>query len=125
MCTQTPVVQNHSSTRYRNRYCTSQNVAAWCKLSNSFILSHEDNQPFNDLDVRVSNNRAHEVVVGTGGLLRLGLSPRRITLGKLENAGQRQPGEKEKEWTDCVAEAHRVFGITGDWSTAALDPGTL
>ena len=32
-------------------------------------------------------------------------------------------GEKEKEWTDCVAEDRRLFGITGDWSTAALDSG--
>ena len=30
---------------------------------------------------------------------------------------------KEKEWTDCVAADRRLFGITGDWSTAALDPG--
>ena len=27
-----------------------------------------------------------------------------------------------KGWTDCVAENLRLFGITGDWSTAALDP---
>ena len=26
---------------------------------------------------------------------------------------------------DCVAEDIRVFGITGDWSTSALDPGAL
>ena len=25
--------------------------------------------------------------------------------------------------TDCVAEDLRLFGITGDWSTAAPDPG--
>ena len=25
--------------------------------------------------------------------------------------------------TDCVAEDRRLFGITGDCSTAALDPG--
>ena len=34
-----------------------------------------------------------------------------------------QEGEgKEKEWMDCVAEDRRVFVITGDWSTVALDP---
>ena len=32
-------------------------------------------------------------------------------------------GGKEKEWTDCVAEDLRLFGITGDWNTAALHPG--
>ena len=31
-------------------------------------------------------------------------------------------GEGEK-WTDCVADDLRLFGITGDWSIAALDPG--
>ena len=29
---------------------------------------------------------------------------------------------KKKERTDCVAEDLRLFAITGDWSTAALDP---
>ena len=33
------------------------------------------------------------------------------------------PGGKEKEWTDCVADDLRLFGVTGDWKTAALDPG--
>ena len=42
---------------------------------------------------------------------------------ELENVGQRGPGGNEKDWMDCVAEDRRMFGITGDWSTAALDPG--
>ena len=48
--------------------------------------------------------------------------PKRVMSGELENAGKRRPGGKEKEWTDCVADDLRLFGITGDWSTAALDP---
>ena len=48
--------------------------------------------------------------------------PKRVMPGELENAGKRGPGGKEKEWTDCVADDLRLFGITGDWSTAALDP---
>ena len=48
--------------------------------------------------------------------------PKRVMSGELENAGKRGPGGKEKEWTDCVADDLRLFGITGDWSTAALDP---
>ena len=32
-------------------------------------------------------------------------------------------GGKEKEWTDCVAYDLRLFGITGDWSIAVLEPG--
>ena len=50
--------------------------------------------------------------------------PKRVISGGLENAGKRGPGgEEEKEWADCVAEGLRLFGIMGDWSTAALDPG--
>ena len=30
--------------------------------------------------------------------------PRRVISGELDNAGQRGPGGKEKEWIDCVAE---------------------
>ena len=48
--------------------------------------------------------------------------PKRVMPGKLENAGKRGPGGKEKKWTDCVAEDLRLFGTTGDWSTPALDP---
>ena len=29
----------------------------------------------------------------------------------------------QKEWTDCVADDLRLFGVTRDWKTAALDPG--
>ena len=49
---------------------------------------------------------------------RIGLATTYIT-----NAGKRGPGGKEKEWTDCVADDLRLFGVTGDWKTAALDPG--
>ena len=35
--------------------------------------------------------------------------------GKLENAGKRGPGGKDKEeWTDCVADDLQLFGVTGD-----------
>ena len=45
-------------------------------------------------------------------------------LGTLENPGRRGRGSKEKEWTDCVVDDLRLFGI-GDgkgWKTVALDP---
>ena len=48
--------------------------------------------------------------------------PKRVISGELENAGKCGPEGKEKEWTDCVAEDRQLFGITGDWSTAVLDP---
>ena len=48
---------------------------------------------------------------------------KRVMSGELEITGKRGPGAKEKKWTDCVADDLRPFGVTGDWSTAALDPG--
>ena len=32
-------------------------------------------------------------------------------------------GPQHYEWTDCVSDDLRLFGVTGDWRTAALDPG--
>ena len=60
-----------------------------------------------------------------GALLRIGdyRLPMKIMSGELENEGQRGPAGEEKKWTGCVAEDRRLFGTTGDWSTAALDPG--
>ena len=49
--------------------------------------------------------------------------PRKVMSRELENAGKRGPGGKDKEWTDGVAEDRRLLGITGDWSTVALNPG--
>ena len=51
--------------------------------------------------------------------------PRRIMMGTLENPGRRGRGGKEKEWTDCVADDLRLFGIgEGDgWETMVLDSG--
>ena len=48
---------------------------------------------------------------------------KRVMSGEMANAGKHGPGGKENKWTDCVAEDRRMFGITGDWITAALDPG--
>ena len=45
--------------------------------------------------------------------------------GELENAGKRESGGKENSSTDCVAQDRRLFGITGDRSTAALPHLTL
>ena len=72
------------------------------------------------IETRVRTRR----LLWAGALLRMGdhRLPKRVMWGELENAGKSGPG-KEKEWTDCVADDLRLFGITGDWSTAALDPG--
>ena len=45
--------------------------------------------------------------------------------GDPREPGRRGRGGKEEEWTDCVADDLRLFGI-GDgeeWKTVALDPG--
>ena len=50
--------------------------------------------------------------------------PTRVMSGELENAGKRGPGGKEKEWTDCVAEDLRLFGIrTGAPTHSTLGSG--
>ena len=49
--------------------------------------------------------------------------PKKVMSGELENAGKRGPGGEEKEWTGCMANDLRLFGITVDWNTAALYPG--
>ena len=60
----------------------------------------------------------------SGALLRMGdhRLPKRVMSGEPENAEKRSLGENGEKWTDCVAEDLRLFGITGNWSTAALDP---
>ena len=61
----------------------------------------------------------------SGALLRTGSQRllKRDMSGELENVGKHGPANKEKEWADCVLEDRRLFGITGNWSTAALGPG--
>ena len=52
-----------------------------------------------------------------------GRLPNRVMFGGMEGPGKRGAGEKEKEWTDCVAKDVRAFGIGGDWKAAALKRG--
>ena len=40
--------------------------------------------------------------------------------GNLKGAVRRGRGGKEKEWTDCVQNDIRAFGIVGDWEATAL-----
>ena len=47
--------------------------------------------------------------------------PNRVMFGGMEGPGQRGAGGKEKEWTNCVAEDVRAFGIGEDWKAAALE----
>ena len=99
-------------------------LGACCKSPNKRILSYKDTLQRTECESIETSVRTRRLL-WTGAHLRLGDSrlPKRVMSGELENAGKRGPGGKEKEWTDCVADDLRLFGITGDWSTAALYPG--
>ena len=100
-------------------------LRAWCKSSSNRIVSS-----YNDTLQR-TECESIETTVRTGRLLWTGALLRKgdhrlskgVMSGEMENTGKRRPGGKEKEWTDCLAEDRRVFGITGGgWRTTALDP---
>ena len=50
-----------------------------------------------------------------------GRLPKRIVFGNLEGVVRRGQGRKEKEWTGCVQNNIRTFGIAGDWKATALE----
>ena len=102
----------------------SNSRRAGCKSPNKRILSYEDalqRTQCESIEATVRTRR----LLRAGALLRMGdhRLPKRVMSGELENAGKRGRGGKEKEWTDYVADDLRLFGVTGDWRTAALDPG--
>ena len=99
-------------------------LGAWRKSPNKRILSHKDALQRTECESIETTVRMRRLL-WSGALLRMGdyRLAKRVMSGELENAGKRGPGVKEKEWTDCVAKDLRLFGITGDWSTVALDPG--
>ena len=109
-------------------YNTPQNVAS---NSRSLVQVAEQAHPLVQRCPSPNPNESIETTVRTrrllwaGALLRMGdhRLPKRVMSEELENAGKRGPGGKEKEWTDCVADDLRLFGVTRDWRTAALDPG--
>ncbi|CAM9817866.1 unnamed protein product, partial [Ascophyllum nodosum] len=99
-------------------------LGAWCKSPNKRILSYKEvlqRTKCESIETTVRTRR----LFWAGALLRMGdhRLPKKVMSGELENVRKRGPGRKEKEWTDCVADYLRLFGVTGDWSTAALDPG--
>ena len=99
-------------------------LGAWRKSPNKRILSHKDALQRTECESIETTVRMRRLL-WSGALLRMGdyRLAKRVMSGELENAGKRGTGVKEKEWTDCVAKDLRLFGITGDWSTVALDPG--
>ena len=99
-------------------------LGAWCESPNKRILSYKDALQRTECESIETIMRTRKVS-WSGALLRMGdhRLPRRVMAGELENVGKPGPGGKEKEWTDCVVEDLRLFVITGDCNTAALDPG--
>ena len=114
----------HAKLRTTHHRMLLRILGAWCKSPNKRILSYKDalhRTQYESIETTVRTRR----LLWAGALLRMGdhRLPKRVMSGELENAGKRGPGGKEKEWTDCVADDLRLFGVTGDWRTAALDPG--
>ena len=122
--TWTPLKCHYAKLRTTHHRMLLRILGAWCKSPNKRILSYKDalhRTQCESIETTVRTRR----LLWAGALLRMGdhRLPKRVMSGELENAGKRGPGGKEKECTDCVADDLRLFGVTGDWKTAALDPG--
>ena len=122
--TWTPLKCNCAKVRTTHHRMLLRVLGAWCKSPNKRILSYKDalhRTQCESIETTVRTRR----LLWAGALLRMGdhRLPKRVMSGELENAGKRGQGGKEKEWTDCVADDIRLFGVTGDWRTVALDPG--
>ena len=75
----------------------------------------------NELDVRASKQRGHAKVILVGGAAPHGR--RQVTQeGHVGRAGEHGPGERGNNGRTAWQRIVGFFGITGDWSTAALDP---
>ena len=119
-----PLKGHHAKLRTTHHKMLLRILGAWCKSPNKRILSYKDALQRTERESIKTTVRTRRLL-WAGAVLRMGdhRLPKRVMSGELKNAGKRGPGGKEKEWTDCVADDLRLFGITGDWSTAALDPG--
>ena len=101
-------------------------LGAWCRSRYHPTLSC-------DLALQRTGYDSIETMVRTRRILRVEALirmddrrlPKRIMSGALEKPGRRGRGGKKKEWTDCLADDLRMFGIGGSegWRTAALEPG--
>ena len=122
--TWTPLRGHYAKLRTTHRRMLLRILGAWCKSPNKRILSYKDALQRTECESIETTVRTRGLL-WAGALLRMGDNrlPKRVMSGELENAGKCRPGGKEKEWTDCVADDLRLFDITGDCSTAALDPG--
>ena len=122
--TWTPLKGHYAKLRTTHHRMLLQILGVRCKSPNKRILSYKDTLQRTECESIETTVRTRRLL-WAGALLRIGDNrlPKRVMSGELESAGKRGPGGEEKEWTDCVADDLRLFGITRDWSTAALDPG--
>ena len=122
--TWTPLKGHYAKLRTTHHRMLLRILGAWCKSPNKRILSYKDALQRTECESIETTVRTRRLL-RAGALLRMGdhRLPKGVMSGKLENAEKREPGGKEKEWTDCVVDDLRPFGIAGDWSTAALHPG--
>ena len=122
--TWTPLKCHYAKLRTTHHRMLLRILGAWCKSPDKRILSYKDalqRTKCESIETAVRTRR----LLWAGALLRMcdHRLPKRVMPGELENAGKRGPAGMEKEWTDCVADDLRLHGVTGDWRTAALDPG--
>ena len=122
--TWTPLKGHYTKLRTTHHRMLLRILGAWCKSPNKSILSYKDALQQTECESTETTVRTRRLLWAEA-LLRMDdhRLPKGVMSGELENAGKRGTGGKEKEWTDCVADNLRLFGITGDWSTAAPDPG--
>ena len=80
-------------------------LGAWCKSPNKRILSYKDALQRTECESIETTVRTRRLL-WAGALLRMGdhRLPERVILGELENAGKREPGGKEEEWTNREAD---------------------
>ena len=120
--TWTPLKDHYAKLRTTHHRILLRILGAWCKSPNTRVLSYKDALQRTECEIIVTTVRTRRLL-WAGAVLRMGdhKLPKRVMSGELENAGKHGPGGKGKEWTDCVADNIRLFGITMDWSTAAFD----
>ena len=124
--TWTSLKGHYAKLRTTHRSMLLRILGAWFKSPNKRILSYKDalwRTECESIETAVRTRR----LLWAGALLHMGdhKLPKWVMSGELESAGKRGPGGKEKERTDCVTDDLWLFGVTGGWSTAALDPGVL
>ena len=124
MCDMNPLKGYYTKLRATHHRMLLRILGAWCKSPNKRILSCKD-------ALQQIECEGMETTVRTGrllwsrALLRMGAHrlPKRVMSGELENARNRGPGRKEKEWTDYVAENPWLFCITRDCASPYLTQG--